>query len=113
MRNQDDEHNLRIVRAGGRLWQSSRIRSSYRPRATLGQVFRQYLQYGYWKPFVMKKHGQAASLRHFVPAAFVVANRADILGPKTQLGARHQSARCGTHCLKPPAHALAVASAPD
>ncbi len=73
VRNQDDEHNLRIVRGGGCLWQSSRIRSSYRPRATLGQVFRQYLQYGYWKPFVMKKHGQAASVRHFVPAAFVVA----------------------------------------
>ena len=73
VRNQDDEHNLRIVSAGGRLWQSSRIRSWYRPRATLGQVVRQYLQYGYWKPFVMKKHGQAARVRHFVPALFVSA----------------------------------------
>ncbi|MEP7303695.1 MAG: glycosyltransferase family 2 protein, partial [Caldimonas sp.] len=73
VRNQDDEHNLRIVLGGGKLWQSSRIRSRYRPRARLGQVFRQYLQYGYWKPFVMKKHGQAASLRHVVPAAFVIA----------------------------------------
>ncbi|HJW11049.1 MAG TPA: glycosyltransferase family 2 protein, partial [Albitalea sp.] len=71
VRNQDDEHNLRIVRGGGRIWQSSRIRSVYRPRAALSQVFRQYLQYGYWKPFVMKKHGQAASLRHLVPAVFV------------------------------------------
>jgi succinoglycan biosynthesis protein ExoA len=71
VRNQDDEHNLRITRGGGRVWQSSRIRSVYRPRATLAQVFRQYLQYGYWKPFVMKKHGQAASLRHLVPGAFV------------------------------------------
>jgi hypothetical protein len=73
VRNQDDEHNLRIVQGGGRIWQSSRIRSSYRPRATLGQVFRQYLQYGYWKPFVMKKHGQPARLRHLVPALFVGA----------------------------------------
>ncbi len=71
VRNQDDEHNLRIVKGGGKVWQSSRIRSTYRPRATLSQVFRQYLQYGYWKPFVMKKHGQAASLRHLVPGAFV------------------------------------------
>jgi glycosyltransferase involved in cell wall biosynthesis len=71
VRNQDDEHNLRIVKGGGRVWQSSRIRSVYRPRATLSQVFRQYLQYGYWKPFVMKKHGQAASLRHLVPGIFV------------------------------------------
>ena len=71
VRNQDDEHNLRIVKGGGRVWQSSRIRSVYRPRATLRQVFRQYLQYGYWKPFVMKKHGQAASARHVVPGVFV------------------------------------------
>lgn len=73
VRNQDDEHNLRIVKGGGRVWQSARIRSTYRPRAALAQVFRQYLQYGYWKPFVMRKHGQAASLRHVVPAFFVVA----------------------------------------
>ena len=73
VRNQDDEHNLRIVKGGGRIFQSSRIRSSYRPRTTLGQVFRQYLQYGYWKPFVMKKHGQPARLRHLVPALFVAA----------------------------------------
>jgi len=71
VRNQDDEHNLRIARGGGRVWQSSRIKSVYRPRAALSQVFRQYLQYGYWKPFVMKKHGQAASLRHLVPAVLV------------------------------------------
>lgn len=71
VRNQDDEHNLRLRRAGGRIWQSSSIRSVYHPRAGLAQVFRQYLQYGYWKPFVMKKHGQAASLRHVVPGLFV------------------------------------------
>jgi glycosyltransferase involved in cell wall biosynthesis len=71
VRNQDDEHNLRIVRGGGVVRQSSTIRSVYRPRARLSQVFRQYLQYGYWKPFVMKKHGQPASLRHLVPAVFV------------------------------------------
>ena len=73
VRNQDDEHNLRIVKGGGRVWQESRIHSGYRPRATLGQVFRQYLQYGYWKPFVMKKHGQAARPRQLVPALFVAA----------------------------------------
>jgi glycosyltransferase involved in cell wall biosynthesis len=73
VRNQDDEHNLRIRRGGGRIWQSSSIRSTYRPRARLAQVLRQYLQYGYWKPFVMKKHGQAASIRHLVPGLFVAS----------------------------------------
>lgn len=71
VRNQDDEHNLRIHKGGGRIWQSARIRSTYFPRASVGDVFRQYRQYGYWKPFVMKKHGQAAALRHLIPAVFV------------------------------------------
>ena len=73
VRNQDDEHNLRIHKGGGRIWQSARIRSTYVPRASVGDVFRQYRQYGYWKPFVMHKHGQAASVRHLIPGLFVAA----------------------------------------
>lgn len=79
VRNQDDEHNLRIVQGGGRVWQSGRIRSRYTPRARLGALWRQYLQYGYWKPFVMKKHGQPASLRHLIPGLFVLALLAGLL----------------------------------
>jgi succinoglycan biosynthesis protein ExoA len=73
VRNQDDEHNLRIHKGGGRIWQSAGIRSTYFPRASKVDVFRQYRQYGYWKPFVMKKHGQAAALRHLIPGLFVAA----------------------------------------
>lgn len=73
VRNQDDEHNLRIHRGGGRIWQSASIRSVYSPRSSKADVFRQYRQYGYWKPFVMKKHGQPAALRHLIPGLFVVA----------------------------------------
>ncbi len=71
VRNQDDEHNLRIHKGGGRIWQSASIQSTYFPRASKLDVFRQYRQYGYWKPFVMKKHGQAAALRHLIPGLFV------------------------------------------
>ncbi len=71
VRNQDDEHNLRIRAAGGRIWQSGRIRSVYQSRSTPGQLARQWRQYGYWKPFVMRKHGQAASWRHLAPGVFV------------------------------------------
>jgi hypothetical protein len=60
------------VKAGGQVWQSAFIRSAYRPRASLGALCRQYLQYGYWKPFVMRKHGQPAALRHLLPGAFVL-----------------------------------------
>lgn len=73
VRNQDDEHNLRIRLGGGRVWQSAAIQSHYTPRDSLAALWRQWLQYGYWKPFVMKKHGQPAALRHLLPGAFVAA----------------------------------------
>ena len=73
VRNQDDEHNLRLRLAGRRIWQSTGIRSWYRPRDALGYLFRQQYQYGYWRPFVMKKHGQPGSLRQLVPMIFVAA----------------------------------------
>ncbi len=72
VRNQDDELNLRLARAGGLIWQSVRIVSWYHPRATLRAVFRQYLQYGYWKVAVIRKHRLPASWRHLVPCAFLL-----------------------------------------
>jgi glycosyltransferase involved in cell wall biosynthesis len=71
VRNQDDEHNLRITRAGGHIYQSPSIRSWYQPRSSLIALFRQYSQYGYWKVRVIRKHRIPASLRHLVPGAFV------------------------------------------
>lgn len=73
VRNQDDELNLRIVRSGGKVWQSASIRSSYAPRASLRALFRQFYQYGYWKVPVIRKHRLPASPRHLVPFAFVLA----------------------------------------
>lgn len=72
VRNQDDEHNLRLVRGGGVVWQSPAIRSTYRPRESLAAFARQWLQYGYWKPFVMRKHGQPAAWRHLAPGLAVI-----------------------------------------
>src|SRR5204862_5143119 len=71
VRNQDDELNLRLIRMGGRVWQSPFIKSSYYPRAALIALFRQYAQYGYWKVRVIQKHKLPASVRHLVPASFV------------------------------------------
>jgi glycosyltransferase involved in cell wall biosynthesis len=73
IRNQDDEFNLRIVRSGGKIWQSAKIKSWYHPRESLRHLFAQYLQYGYWKARVLQKHQLPASLRHLIPAGFVFA----------------------------------------
>ncbi|MGQ0810222.1 MAG: glycosyltransferase family 2 protein [Nitrospiraceae bacterium] len=73
VRNQDDEFNLRLVRFGGKIWQSPQIKSWYRTRGTLTELFRQYRQYGYWKVRVIQKHHLPASIRHVVPAGFILS----------------------------------------
>jgi glycosyltransferase involved in cell wall biosynthesis len=73
IRNQDDEFNLRLVRSGGKIWQSPTIRSWYQPRASLTDLFQQYQQYGYWKVRVIQKHRLPASIRHVIPACFIAS----------------------------------------
>jgi GT2 family glycosyltransferase len=71
VRNQDDEFNLRLVQHGGRIWHSPRIRSWHSPRQNLTALFRQYVQYGYWRVRVIQKRKAAASSRQFVPGVVV------------------------------------------
>jgi glycosyltransferase involved in cell wall biosynthesis len=71
VRNQDDELNLRIRLAGGRVVLDPAIRVYYTPRGRIGMVARQYFEYGYWKPAVMRKHRRPVSLRSLVPSLFV------------------------------------------
>jgi succinoglycan biosynthesis protein ExoA len=71
VRNQDDEFNFRLRQFGGRIWQSPRIKSSYTPRSSVGAFFRQYLQYGFWKVAVIRKHRALVCWRHAAPVVFV------------------------------------------
>ena len=71
MRNQDDELNLRLTRAGGRIWMDPAIRSTYFSRGTMKGLWRQYHGYGFYKVRVMRKHRTVPSPRHLVPAVFV------------------------------------------
>jgi len=73
VRNQDDEFNYRIRQAGGRVFVSPRIRYRYFVRERLGQLFRQYFQYAFWRIAVIKKHGQTIAPRQFVPAGFLLS----------------------------------------
>jgi succinoglycan biosynthesis protein ExoA len=73
VRNQDDEFNLRLTRAGGKIWHSPRIKSWYQPRQSLGSLLQQQIQYGYWKVRVIQKHKIPASIRHLVPGCFVLS----------------------------------------
>jgi hypothetical protein len=69
VRNQDDELNLRLVRAGGRILLLPDVRIVYFCQPTLRGLWRQYFQYGFWKVRVIHKHGAPAAWRHLAPGA--------------------------------------------
>ncbi|MBK8338670.1 MAG: glycosyltransferase family 2 protein [Flavobacteriales bacterium] len=73
VRNQDDEFNYRVTKAGFAILLDPDIRSTYYVRASYRKLFRQYFQYGYWKVYVNRKHGTVTTGRQLVPAIWVAA----------------------------------------
>ncbi|MBK8497259.1 MAG: glycosyltransferase family 2 protein [Flavobacteriales bacterium] len=73
MRNQDDEFNYRVIKAGFGIRLSASVRSRYYVRGSYAKLFRQYRQYGYWKVYVNRMHRTVTTLRQLVPALFVSA----------------------------------------
>ena len=73
VRNQDDEFNYRIRKAGGRIICSPAMRSKYQNRQSWSALIKQFFQYGEWKVRVLQKHPTQMSVRHFVPQSFIVA----------------------------------------
>src|SRR3954452_14059145 len=72
VRNQDDEFNLRLRRAGGQIVLDPEITVMYRPRGSIARVWRQYYEYGLWKVPVMLKHRRVLTVRSVAPLAFVL-----------------------------------------
>jgi len=73
VRNQDDELNLRLIRNGGKIFLSPKIKSRYYARSGLRKLWRQYFQYGFWRIRTMQKHKRPATLRQVMPLLFVAS----------------------------------------
>ena len=73
VRNQDDEYNYRIRKAGGKILLAEDVHSDYFSRGSFAKLWRQYFQYGFWKVRVFQKHPRQMSPRQFVPPLFVLA----------------------------------------
>jgi succinoglycan biosynthesis protein ExoA len=67
LRAQDWEMNLRIRRSGGLVWFQPALRVSYRPRATIAALARQYFHYGRWRRVVMRRHEGTVNFRYLAP----------------------------------------------
>jgi succinoglycan biosynthesis protein ExoA len=54
--NEDYEFNVRIRKAGGRVWMDPAIRSAYRARSGFRELARQYWRYGFWKARMLRRY---------------------------------------------------------
>jgi GT2 family glycosyltransferase len=80
VRNQDDELSYRIRRAGGRIWYDPAIQVAYVPRDSIGALFSQYRQYGFWRTRVLRKHPQALQIRQLAPPLWVATLGVGLFG---------------------------------
>lgn len=54
--NEDYEFNVRIRKAGGKVWMDPSIRSIYRARRSFRELARQYWRYGFWKARMLRRY---------------------------------------------------------
>jgi GT2 family glycosyltransferase len=80
IRNQDDDFNYRVIKAGGKIYFAHDISLKYYVRGNYNGLWRQFFQYGYWKVYVNKKHKAITTIRQVVPALFVLYLGVFILG---------------------------------
>jgi len=100
VRNQDDELNFRLTRAGGRIMLIPSLQIRYFVRDSIGSLARQYYQYGYWKWRVFAKHGRFASWRHLAPSGFLIVLAAlTLAAPFSALALRLLAAILGGYLL--------------
>ena len=71
-RAQDWEMNYRIRRAGGLIWFTPDLTVTYRPRASVRTLARQYRDYGRWRRVVSRLHTDSINLRYLAPPTALV-----------------------------------------
>jgi cellulose synthase/poly-beta-1,6-N-acetylglucosamine synthase-like glycosyltransferase len=72
VRNQDDEFNYRVTKAGFKIYLDPKIESQYYVRGSFSKLYKQYFQYGYWKVFVNRKHATITTLRQLAPPLWML-----------------------------------------
>ena len=84
-RNQDDEFNGRLLKAGGKIFLIPDVVIDYTARDSFAKMRKMYYQYGLYKPLVNKKLGAPATVRQFFPLVFllllIIGGTASIFSP--------------------------------
>lgn len=69
-RNQDNEFNSRILRYGGKIYQTPAIRVRYYNQATLRGLIRQAYRNGFWNVLTLVANPASFRIRYFAPFGF-------------------------------------------
>jgi glycosyltransferase involved in cell wall biosynthesis len=72
LKNEDEEFNFRITKAGGRIFLLPSPVITYFARETRVKLFKMLYQYGYFKPKVNFSVGSLITLRQLAPPLFVI-----------------------------------------
>ncbi|MDZ8202112.1 glycosyltransferase family 2 protein [Microbacterium sp. SSW1-59] len=84
-RGEDWELNLRIRRAGHRVWFDPALAVTYWPRDSWTRLARQFFATGRWRGELVRRYGRTNSLRFFAPPALVVASSSAVVAGALQL----------------------------
>ncbi|PDZ42946.1 glycosyltransferase family 2 protein [Bacillus wiedmannii] len=80
VRNQDIELNGRIIKNGGKIILSPKIKCAYYARGNLRGLYNQNYNNGKWNIYTTKIASYALSIRHFIPLFFVLAILVSLIG---------------------------------
>lgn len=78
-RGEDWELNLRIRRAGWLVWFEPALGVTYWPRASLGDLAKQFFATGAWRAVLVRRSPRDTPWRFFVPGALVLCLAASLL----------------------------------
>ncbi|MDR7145337.1 glycosyltransferase family 2 protein [Rhizobium sp. BE258] len=71
--NEDAELDFRLKKSGYKIWMSGRTAMVYHPRASIGALFKQYLNYGRGRAKNLRKHKTIPAPRQALPLAVAPA----------------------------------------
>jgi succinoglycan biosynthesis protein ExoA len=71
--NEDAEFDLRLGRAGGKIWLTRAVEVVYFPRNSVNALYRQYICYGRGRAATLVRHRKVPKLRQLLPAGVAPA----------------------------------------
>ncbi len=85
--NEDAELDLRLAKAGHKIWLTARTALDYFPRPSPRPLFKQYYNFGHGRAKTILKHAIVPKVRQMIPAAVLPALLFAALSPLTLLAA--------------------------